>query len=411
MKDTLGFLTGSIERSGVGIALALGLVCFVAVPTAGAQAANDEQAATYAEAGRTALNAGHYAEARENFEKLAKLQPNIAELHATLAAIYFKLREYELAIKEVRTAQRLKPSLPRLDSLLGLSLSELGEFEEALPRLEKGFKQSGDQEVKRMCGLQLLRAYTELGRDSDAVETALALNKLFPNDPEVLYHTGRIYGNYAYIVMEKLHDRAPNSVWMLQAQGEANEAQKDYDAAIIAFNHVLAMDPHRPGIHYRLGRVYLARLRDSQKPEDREAAQREFRAELEEDPRNGNAAYELANMAAEDNNLEEARKQFEAVIAQFPDFEQALVGLGGVYLQSQAGAQAVAPLERATKLDGDDEVAWYRLAQAQRAAGHPDEARKAMEKFRALHASSSAANKPPLANEVTPQRLDAGAQQ
>ena len=370
------------------------------------QASSDAQAAQYAQAGQKALATGHYPEARQNFEQLAKLEPNIAEVHATLAAIYFKQREYDLAVREVRAAQKLKPSLPRLDSLLGLSLSELGQFQEALPRLEKGFKQAADDEVRRMCGLQLLRAYTDLGRDSDAVETALSLNKLFPDDPEVLYHTGRIYGNFAYIVMEKLHDTAPNSVWMLQAQGEANEAQKDYDAAVVAYNHVLAVEPHRPGIHYRLGRVYLAQYRTTRKPEDRSAARRDFEAELETDPGNGNAAYELANMAAEDNNLEEARKQFEAVIARFPDFEQALVGLGGVYLQSQAGAEAVAPLKRATKLDASDEVAWYRLAQAHRAAGHPDEAQKAMQTFRALHSSSNAANKPPLSNEVTPQQLD-----
>jgi tetratricopeptide (TPR) repeat protein len=334
----------------------------------------------------------------------------VAEVHATLAAIYFKQREYELAVREVRTAQKLKPSLPRLDTLLALSLAELGKFDEALPHLEKGFKQTAEPDTRRMCGLQLLRAYSGLGRDSNAVETALALNKLYPDDPEVLYHTGRIYGNYAYVVMEKLHDTAPNSIWMLQAQGEANEAQKNYDAAIIAFNHVLALDPHRPGIHYRLGRVYLSRFRDGQKPEDRESARREFLAELEIDPGNGNAGYELAKMAADDNNLEEARKQFEAVIARFPDFEQALVGLGGVYLQSQAGTQAVAPLERATRIDASDEVAWYRLAQAQRAAGNREEAQKALERFRTLHASSSAAPKPPAADEVTPQQLDPGAQ-
>jgi predicted Zn-dependent protease len=373
------------------------------------QANSQEEAAAYAQAGQKALAAGHYPEAQQNFEQLAKLEPNIAEVHATLAAIYFKQREYELSVREVRTAQKLKPSLPRLDSLLGLSLSELGQFQEALPHLEKGFKQTADSNTQRMCGLQLLRAYSGLGRDSDAVETALALNKLYPNDPEVLYHTGRIYGNFAYIVMEKLHDEAPNSIWMLQAQGEANESQKDYDAAIIAFNHVLVLDPHRPGIHYRLGRVYLTRLRESQKPEDRESARKEFQAELEIDPGNGNAAYELAKMAADDNNLEEARKQFEAVIARFPDFEQALVGLGGVYLQSQAGAQAVAPLQRATKLDANDEVAWYRLAQAERAAGNREGAQKALETFRTLHASSSEAHKPP-ADEVTPQQLDPGAQ-
>jgi predicted Zn-dependent protease len=374
------------------------------------QGANPDQAAGYADAGQKALAAGRYAEARQNFEELEKLAPGVAEVHATLAAVYFKLRDYESAIREVRSAQKLKPSLPRLDSLLGLSLAEVGKFQEALPRLEKGFKQGSEPDVKRMCGLQLLRTYSQLGRNAEEVETALALNKAYPNDPEVLYHTGRTYGNYAYITMEKLHDSAPNSIWLLQAQGEANEAQKDFDAAIIAFNHVLALEPRRPGIHYRMGRVYLSRFRNSQKPEDRESARREFQQELEVDPGNGNAGYELGTMAAEDNNLEEARKQFEALLARHPDFEQALVGLGGIYLQSQAGAQAVAPLERATKLDARDEVAWYRLAQAERAAGHSDEAQKAMQTFRTLHATSSAANKPAQLDEVTPQQLDAGAQ-
>jgi tetratricopeptide (TPR) repeat protein len=396
-------------RTSPRLALLFAL-CLCSVPFLSAQSSKEEQSANYAAAGQKALAAGQFAEARNNFEQLARLQPNIAEVHATLAAIYFKMREYELAVREVRAAQKIKPALPKLDSLLGLSLSELGDFNEALPHLEKGFKQTTDPEVRRMCGLQLLRVYTDLGRDPDAVETAVALNKLYPDDPEVLYHTGRIYGNYAYIVMEKLHDKAPDSVWMLQAQGEANESQKDYDAAIIAFNHVLEIDPHRPNIHYRLGRVYLARFQASQKSEDREAARREFQSELEVDPSNGNALYELAQIAADDNNLDEARKDFEALVNHFPDFEQALVGLGGVYLQSQSAAQAIPPLERAVKIDANDEVAWYRLAQAQRAAGDREASAKSMETFRALHSAASAARAPRPSAEVTPQHLDPGAQ-
>jgi predicted Zn-dependent protease len=81
-----------------------------------------------------------------------------------------------------------------------------------------------------------------------------------------------------------------------------------------------------------------------------------------------------------------------------------------VYLQSQQGAQAVDPLKRATSLDASDEVAWYRLAQAQRAAGHTEEAQKALQTFRTLHAASSIANKPSSSDEVTPQQLDPGVQ-
>jgi Flp pilus assembly protein TadD len=190
---------------------------------------HQDEVARYAEAGQKAMASGQYAEARENFEQLAKLEPNIAEIHATLAVICFKQREYERTIREIRTAQKLKPSLPRLDTLLGLAFAELDQFDEALPLLEKGFHQTADSEIRRMCGLQLLRAYPALRRDSDAVETSLTLNKLFSDDPEVLYHTGRIYGIFAYKVMTKLKDTAPGSIWTLQAQGELHEAQNEYE--------------------------------------------------------------------------------------------------------------------------------------------------------------------------------------
>ncbi len=384
--------------------------CCLLPLAAGAQTPGDDEAAQVAAAGQQALAHGRYAEAQTNFEKLAKLDPDIAEVHATLAVIYFKQRKYELAAGEVRTALKLKPSLPMLDSLLGLSLAELGRFPEALPRLEKCFKQPADPEVRRMCGLQLLRAYTGLGRDADAVETALELNRLYPDDPEILYNTGRIYGNFAYIVMEKLHDKAPGSIWMLQAQGEANESQKNYDAAIVAFQHVLVLDPRRPGIHYRLGRVYLARFKDAQKPADREAALREFAAELDLDPGNGNAGYELANLYADMGNLEQARTQFEQVLARFPDFEEALVGLGGVDLESRKPEAAAALLERATRLKPDDEVAWYRLAQAERAAGNKTAQLKALAAFKKLHSSTPVTlRKPNAGDEVTPQQLDPNA--
>ena len=386
--------------------ISIGLVLFVhcfASPQSNASAAE------LASAGQQALAAGRYAEAQQAFEQLARLEPSVAEVHATLAAICYKQRAYEEAAHEAQTALKLKPTLPRLDSLLGLSLAELNRYNEALPRLEKGFKQTADSDTRRLCGLQLLRVYTDLDRDADAVEVALQLNKLFPDDPEILYHTGRVYGNYAYVTMEKLHDKAAGSVWMLQAQGEANEAQKDYDSAIIAFNHVLEMDPRRPGIHYRLGRVYLARFNTTQKPDDRDSALREFEAELEVDPGNGNARYEIAVLDANSGNLDDARAQFEQALSRYPDFEEALVGLAGVDLDAQKPADAVPLLERATKLRPDDEVAWYRLAQAHRASGNRQGQETALAQFRKLHSSTPVTLRRPDQDEVTPQQLGADA--
>jgi tetratricopeptide (TPR) repeat protein len=384
--------------------------CALSLP-AQTPASEDEEAARYAQAGQQALAAGRYPEARENFEKLAKLHPNLAEIHATLAAIYFKQREYELSAREARTAKKLKPALPRIDSLLGLSLSELSEFEEALPQLEKCFKQTADNEIRRMCGLQLLRAYTGLKRDPDAVRAALDLNKLYPDDPEVLYHTGRIYGNFAYITMTRLHDKAPNTIWMLQAAAEASESTKNYDAAISAFNHILELEPRRSGIHYRLGRIYQTRYTEGQKVEDREAAQREFSAELQIDPGNGNARYELGAIAADLGNFEEARRYYEDVLQRYPDFEEALVGLGGVLLDLQKESEAVAPLEHAIRMNPEDDVAWYRLARAYRGAGRQQDRAKALAEYRRIHSSTPGTlTKPNSDEDVTPQKLPAETQ-
>jgi tetratricopeptide (TPR) repeat protein len=124
-----------------------------------------------------------------------------------------------------------------------MSLSELGRYNEALSGLEKGFSRSNDPEIRRMCGLQLLRVYTGLKRDNKAVEVALQLNRLYADDPEVLYQSGKIYGNFAYQTMHKLWHVDPDSIWRHQAAAEAYESQTAFDQALIQYQAVLQAGP------------------------------------------------------------------------------------------------------------------------------------------------------------------------
>jgi predicted Zn-dependent protease len=67
-------------------------------------------------------------------------------------------------------------------------------------------------------------------------------------------------------------------------------------------------------------------------------------------------------------------------------------------------------LERATRLRPDDEVAWYRLAQAERGTGNRDAQAKALAAFRKLHSSTPVTlRKPNAGDEITPQQLDENA--
>jgi tetratricopeptide (TPR) repeat protein len=392
--------------------LALAAWC-ASVALAFAQTNGGDASARYAAAGEQALAAGRYVEARADYEKLAKLEPGVAEVHATLAVIDFKLRDYELAVSEVQTAQRLKPSLPKLDSLLGMAQAELGRFAEALPGLEKGFKQSADVEVRRMCGLQLERAYTGLKRDSKAVEVAMELNRRYPDDPEILYQTGKIYGNFAFLTMQRLAQVAPSSVWRHQAAAEADESQGAYSLAVTEYRQVLAMEPDRPGVHYRLGRTLLARSYQATSAQDTADAAKEFEQELQRDPTNANAAYELGEIRRRGGQFEEAKELFETTLKSYPTFEDAHLGVASAFLSLQKPELAVPHLLKAIELNAQNEVAWYRLGQAQKALGNTAEQQKALAEYRRLHDKASqqiglgTVFSPP---EVTKQEVDPNAQ-
>ena len=57
---------------------------------------------------------------------LRKLSPATAEVHAQLGVIYFQQGKFTDAVPALRQALKLKPGLPNLDTLLAMSLSEMG---------------------------------------------------------------------------------------------------------------------------------------------------------------------------------------------------------------------------------------------------------------------------------------------
>jgi tetratricopeptide (TPR) repeat protein len=362
----------------------------------------------YAE-GQRALAQGQFQEAEKIFEKLRELSPGVAEIHANLGLIYFNEKKFEAAVPALRQALKLKPSLTKTETLLAMSLSELGEYRESLPILEKEFRRSTDPVVKRACGLQLERAYTGLQRDEKAVEVALELNRLYPDDPEILYHSGRIFGNFAYLSVKRLAEVAPASIWKHQATAEAWESQGSYDLAISEYRQVLSLDPHRPGIHYRLGRVLLARGAANNSQEDTAGALKEFSNELELDPTNANAAYELAETYRNSGEMEEAEKYFRLALKYYPDFEQANLGLAAVLVKQEKTDMARRLIQKAIMSDPDDQVAWYRLAQVERTLGNEAGRQKAFAEFQRLRQKSSeleASKGMYVQTDVTKQKVD-----
>src|SRR5204863_6497343 len=203
-----------------------------------------------------------------------------------LGLIRYMQGRFAVAVPAFRRALQLKPGLPQVDVLLAICLSELGHYSEAEPGLIKGFQHPPDAAMKRLVGLELLRNYSRSHQRDNAGEIAMRLNRLYPDDPEVIYHAGRIYGDMAYQTMRRLSQVAPDSVWVHQAAGEAHEVQGQYELAAIEYRKVTALDSGRPGIHFRLGRVILRQ--EAAAAQDQALA--EFQNELQVDPTNAGAA-------------------------------------------------------------------------------------------------------------------------
>jgi predicted Zn-dependent protease len=242
----------------------------------------------------------------------------------------------------------------------------------------------------------------------------MELNRLYPDDPEILYQAGKVYGNFAFLTMEKLAQVAPTSVWRHLAAAEAHESQGSYSQAIQEYQEVLRLQPDRPAVHYRIGRSLMGRFWQRQSQEDIAAAEKEFEEELRLHPDNANAAYELGEMRRKSKQNEEAQKYFEQAIQHYPDFSEAQLGLAAVLLERNQPDKALPHAQRAVAVDPGNEVCWYRLAKIQRSLGNIPEQEKALAEYRRLHdlANQQKEVEPVFSpREVTKQEVDSSPSQ
>ena len=116
-------------------------------------------------------------------------------------------------------------------------------------------------------------------------------------------------------------------------------------------------------------------------------------------------------MQRKSGRLDDAILYFERAVAAYPDFEEALVGLGRALVAAGRPSAALPHLRQAAAVNPRNEVAFYQLAQAHRALGQRAEQQAALAAFTRLRDDKArqreaAALKPDRAG-VTPQVIDA----
>ena len=241
--------------------------------------------------------------ARLEAEAALRLQPGMSEAHEALAT-YWSLRNDDLnAVIEVERALAGRPNVSRLQYLLGMSLRQLGRWEEAVSALERGSRldprnrsvhaqaavtyarlRRYDESIAHWDQViamdsadqfpQMLRGFNYLRRGNvDSLEAAIGRIPLGPNP-------GRQtpYGHYTVHHIRRRHAEAIASldslklaiigdnlvyrpVSLLRAQtlermGDTSRARPAYEAARAILADSVAAHPRNPGMRVALGLAY-----------------------------------------------------------------------------------------------------------------------------------------------------------
>lgn len=371
--------------------LAIGLLCIqgrAQVAPAGGSgqqsqpSIRSEENARIAAEAEEALRKGDYPKAIENLQKLERIAPGIAEIHADLATAYYSLGRFDDASEQAREALKLKPSLTNAHFFLGLSLAQSDRCKEALSYLEKDYSRAPDPQMKRAVGTEALRCAMYENEADRAVDLVRLLNRDSPDDPDLLYLSSHVYSDLSTQVSQRLLKTAPESFQAHQLNAEVLAIQGKLSEAAEEYRKVLSLNPSLPGIHYQLGELLLAGERG---PNTLDEARQEFEDELRVHPRNSGAEYELGEMARQARQWDIAIEHFNRAVTIDPHFAEALIGLGKSLVSAGRPQEAVAPLERAVKLEPGNANAHYQLSFAYRRLGRGQEATKELAAYRQIH--------------------------
>ncbi len=267
------------------------------------------------------------------------------------------------------------PSAPDNSALAkqAVALAQKGKCKEALPLLRKSTSHLSDQRLKYQSTMSTARCAMSLDQTETAINALLLLNREFPRDPQVLYTTTHYYAEMASRASQELAATAPNSPEAQQLEAESFESQGNWGKAAAQYNKILEQAPHAPGIHYRLGRLYLAKI-----PPEPDNAKKEFEQELKTDPSNASAEFMLGETARQAGQWDEAATHFSRASKFDEGFVEAYLALGMSLNSAGKFADAVAPLEKYVKVQPGDAAGHYQLATAYARTGRKPDADREM---------------------------------
>ena len=151
------------------------------------------------------------------FRAIIALDPNNVDVRGNLGVLLFFQGSYADAIPELRATLKMRPTLWKIQALLGSAEKHTGDINAARDDLEKAFPNVPDQKVRIQTGMELIEIDSGTGDLDKAAAIVGVLRKLEPTDEALQYTAYRLYSDLAAESLLSLSVVDPNSARMHQA--------------------------------------------------------------------------------------------------------------------------------------------------------------------------------------------------
>ena len=310
--------------------------------------------------------AGDLEGAVTEYREFLKLHPEATPIHSNLGAALAGLGRFEEAVGEYKIALRQSPRLPGARLNLALAYYKMGRISDAAPQLEKVHaeleKVHAEDPANHQAVLLLGDSYLRMGENKDVIRVLEPEEKKSPDDVAIAYMLGTAYiRNKQPELGQVLVDRILRNGDSAEAHlmlGTAKMGIQDYAGARDEFQKAVSLNPNLPEVHGLYAQAlhltgdsdqsnkefkaelgndpynFAANLQlgaNAREDENYDAAEQYFTRALTTRPGDPGVRYQLALIAIEKGKLDEARETLESLVKASPQFAEAHVSLSLVY--------------------------------------------------------------------------------
>ncbi len=343
-----------------------------------------QQIQAHVQKAQQAILSNDFVSAGRELEAVVTLDPGNLDARGNVGVMRYFQGDWAGAAEEFRKVLELQPKTWKVQAYLGMCEQHLGHqaqaqqlLAEALPHLQKG-------PFEMQAGLELAEIRYQTGDLDGAVDVVRILLPSNSTNTDVLYTAARTYADLANRSRDALLLAAPDSARTHQLMAEMLINRGNSRAAIIQYRKALEINPKLRGVHYELGEAILE---DSRQEQSLQAAEKEFRAALAENPADGHAEYRLGTICSLRKDYRTAIEHYSRALQLQPGDAYAHQALGAAWLRMGEPEKALEPLLTATHLDPLYSTAHYQLGTVYRHLGREADSRRELATFKKLEES------------------------